>query len=55
MNFSIYARNVFNKVNLAPPIGVLSSPFFDQSIAMAGGGAGGAANRTIQLQLTLSF
>ena len=31
------ARNLFNRANLAPPIGTLSSPLFGQSNAIASG------------------
>lgn len=57
LTFSIFARNLFNRVNLATPSGNLSSPFFGQSTAIAGGfgenPAGG--NRQIELQLRFSF
>ncbi len=53
------ARNLLNHVNYAPPIGVLSSPFFGESTAIAGGfgpgGGGAAGNRRIELQLRFSF
>jgi len=64
---SINARNIFNNVNYATPIGVLTSPLFGQSNALAtggpggggggpGGGAGGnAANRAVYLQGTFAF
>jgi hypothetical protein len=58
---SINARNVLNHVNLAPPNGVLTSPFFGESTNLAGGGGpfgGGssaAGNRRIEIQLRLSF
>lgn len=63
LNASINARNVFNIVNLAPPSGNLTSPFFGQSTSLSGGGGGGpfggggnaAGNRRIELQLRLSF
>ena len=51
-------RNLFNRVNSAPPIGVLTSPNFGQSIALAGGpfsNANAAYNRRIELQLTFAF
>lgn len=31
------ARNVFNNVNLAQPVGVLQSPLFGKSYALVGG------------------
>ena len=57
LTFSVNARNVLNRVNAATPIGVLSSPNFGQSIALAGGGpfSSAAANRKIELQATFSF
>ncbi len=56
LTFSVNARNVFNKVNAAPPVGVLTSPNFGQSIALAGGPfSSQAANRKIELQATFSF
>src|SRR5208282_47214 len=56
LTFSVNARNVLNKVNAAPPIGVLSSPNFGQSIALAGGPfSSAAANRKIELQAMFSF
>jgi uncharacterized membrane protein YgcG len=56
LTFSVNARNVLNKVNAAPPVGVLSSPNFGQSIALAGGPfSSAAANRKIELQASFSF
>ncbi len=56
LTFSVNARNVLNKVNAATPIGVLSSPNFGQSIALAGGPfSSAAANRKIELQAMFSF
>jgi hypothetical protein len=56
LTFSVNARNVLNKVNAATPIGVLSSPNFGQSIALAGGPfSSAAANRKIELQTLFSF
>jgi hypothetical protein len=56
LTFSINARNVLNKVNAATPIGVLTSPNFGQSIALAGGAfSSQAANRKIELQASFSF
>jgi len=69
LTFSVNARNVFNNVNLANPVSVLSivsppgqqplaiSPSFDTSLSTAGGGFGGssAANRTLYLQASFSF
>jgi len=56
LNFSANARNVFNNVNLASPVGVLTSPLFGKSNALAGGFFSSAAsNRSIDLQVSFSF
>jgi hypothetical protein len=57
LEFSVNARNVFNIVNPGQPIGILSSPLFDQSNSLAGGGFGGGQgfNRRIDLQVRFSF
>jgi len=56
LTFSVSARNVLNRVNLSPPIGDLSSPFFGQSIALAGGPySSSGASRRIDLQVSFSF
>jgi hypothetical protein len=56
LTFSVAARNVFNNVNLATPIGNLSSPLFGQSNGLAGGPySSSTANRRIDLQVTFSF
>ena len=56
MTVSASARNLLNRVNLANPVGNLSSGYFGQSLALAGGPFGsGAANRRIDMQLQLSF
>jgi hypothetical protein len=55
LTLSAYARNLFNNVNSAAPIGTLSSPLFGQSNALAGFGGNGPANRRIDLQLQFSF
>jgi hypothetical protein len=59
---TITARNAFNHVNYASPIGVLGSPFFGESTALnLGGGAGfggnngAAGNRKVELQLRFQF
>jgi Carboxypeptidase regulatory-like domain len=50
------ARNVFNKVNLGNPGGVLGSPFFDKYNSLQGGPfSTGVAVRRIDLQATFSF
>jgi hypothetical protein len=58
ITFSVNARNLLNRVNLATPIGNLTSPLFGESNALAGGGplsSGPAANRKIELQAVFSF
>ena len=56
LNFAAMARNVFNNVNLAQPVGVLESPIFGKSNALAGGFfSSPAANRTIDLQVSFNF
>jgi Carboxypeptidase regulatory-like domain len=56
LTFSVSARNVLNRVNLGTPIGDLSSPFFAQSIGLAGGPfSSQGASRRIDLQVLFSF
>jgi len=56
VTFSANARNLFNNVNPAPPIGNLSSALFGQSTALAGGVFNTqSANRRIDLQVMFSF
>jgi hypothetical protein len=56
LTFSVSARNVFNRVNLAPPTGNLDSPLFGESNALAGGPYSfGSATRRIDLQALFSF
>jgi len=56
LTFTVAARNLFNNVNLATPIGNLNSPYFGQSINLANQfGAGNAYNRRIDLQVMFSF
>lgn len=56
LNFAAMARNVFNSVNLAQPIGVLSSQDFGKSTALAGGFfSSQASNRSIDLQVSFNF
>ena len=53
---SASARNIFNKVNLGNPGGVLGSPFFDRFNSLQGGPfSTGVAVRRIDLQVTFSF
>jgi len=56
LTFAAMARNVFNDVNLAQPVGVLQSPLFGKSNALAGGFfSSPASNRSIDLQLVFNF
>jgi hypothetical protein len=56
LTFSVSARNVFNNVNLATPIGNLSSPLFGQANGLAGGPySSSTANRRIDLQVSFNF
>jgi hypothetical protein len=62
LNVSINFQNLFNHVNLGPPVGNLSSPSFGESVALGGafGGFGapgstGAGNRRIYAQVRLNF
>jgi hypothetical protein len=57
LTFSVNARNVFNNVNLATPIGNLSSPLFGQANGLAGGpySSSSTANRRIDLQVSFNF
>lgn len=57
LTFSVIARNVLNRVNLATPIGNLTSLLFGESNGLAGNGpfSSGAANRKIELQAIFSF
>jgi hypothetical protein len=58
LTLSISARNIINHVNDAPPVGVMGSPFFLQSTAIAGGFAAEQTptnNRRIDIQLRFQF
>ncbi len=56
LTFAAMTRNVFNTVNLAQPTGVLESPSFGKSTALAGGFfSSPAANRSIDLQMSFNF
>ena len=56
LTFSVQARNLFNNVNPATPIGNLGSPIFGESNALAGGPFGSSSyNRRIDLQVGFSF
>lgn len=56
LTFGVSARNIFNKVNLANPVGDLSSPLFGQANALAGRPySDSTSNRRLDLQLTFTF
>lgn len=69
MQFSLNFQNVLNHVNLSPPNGNLSSPFFGQSLSLNGGfggfggpggggapgGGSGAGNRRVTAQVRFNF
>jgi hypothetical protein len=56
LNFAAMARNVLNNVSLAQPVGVLDSPLFGKSTAVAGGFFSSAAsNRSVDLQVSFTF
>jgi len=57
LEFTFDAHNIFNNVNLASPIGNLSSPLFGLSNALGGGfrGGGSTANRRIELEMRFRF
>ncbi|MBA2526117.1 MAG: TonB-dependent receptor [Pyrinomonadaceae bacterium] len=67
IQFSLNFQNLFNKVNLSTPVGNLSSPFFGESLGLAGGfggfgpgggggaGGSGAGNRRVTAQVRFNF
>jgi hypothetical protein len=56
LTFSVMARNLLNSLNPGAPVGNLSSPFFGQSISIAGGPfSSSSANRRVDLQVMFSF
>jgi len=56
LNFTAMAHNMLNNVNLAQPVGVLESPLFGKSNALAGGFFSSvASNRSIDLQVSFNF
>ncbi len=56
LSFAVMARNVFNNVNLAQPVGVVTASSFNTSTALAGGFfSSQSANRSIDLQMNFSF
>jgi hypothetical protein len=56
LTLGVSARNIFNNVNEAIPVGVISSPIFGQANSLAGGPFGSqASNRRIDMQVTFGF
>jgi hypothetical protein len=56
LTFTAQGRNIFNNVNLSPPVGVLLSPLFGKSNSLAGGFfSTPSANRSIDLQTMFTF
>ncbi len=57
LGFGVNSNNVLNHVNLAPPIGILTSPLFGKSNALANVFSNGnaSANRTINLDVFFHF
>jgi hypothetical protein len=64
LNVSLNFQNLLNRVNLATPVGNLSSPSFGESLGLAptfgglggtAGGSNGAGNRRIYAQVRLNF
>ena len=56
LTFSVSARYLLNNVNYAPPIGLLTSPLFGTSNALAPAPfSSGSAVRRIDLQMLFSF
>ena len=56
LSFNVMVHNLFNTLNTAPPVANLNSPYFGQTIALAGGPFGGGAyNRRMDLQVMFSF
>jgi hypothetical protein len=56
MTLDVQAQNLFNIINVAPPTGVLGSPNFGKSNALAGRMfSSGSASRRVYAQLRFSF
>jgi hypothetical protein len=53
--FGIASNNIFNHVNLGPPIGVLGSPIFGTSTSETTVFGTGSANRTINFETFFRF
>ncbi|MDT4896268.1 MAG: hypothetical protein QOH25_1345 [Acidobacteriota bacterium] len=59
VTFSVNIQNLFNRTNLATPVGNLSSPLFGESLRTLGGFGGGgnpaAGNRRVQASVRFNF
>jgi hypothetical protein len=55
LTLGVGAINAFNIVNLAAPVGQLSSPLFGKSNSLAAGFGPAGGNRTIDFQVAFSF
>ena len=59
LTFSVNIQNLFNRTNLATPVGNLSSPLFGESLRTLGGFGGGgnpaAGNRRVQASIRFNF
>lgn len=55
MTLAVEAENVINRVNLAPPVGILGSPLFGRSTGLNGENGNPNANRVINLVLSTRF
>ena len=62
LNVGLNIQNIFNTVNLSPPVGNLASSRFGQSTSttggfggFGGGGGGGTSNRRIDLQVRFNW
>ncbi|MGC2617668.1 MAG: hypothetical protein WA414_01440, partial [Acidobacteriaceae bacterium] len=55
LGLGVASGNALNRVNLAPPVGVLDSPLFGKSTALASTFGSGSANRTVSANLFFRF
>jgi hypothetical protein len=56
LTFSVSAQNIFNNVNVATPVGIVSSPIFGEANQLAGRPfSTTTANRRLDLQVLFSF
>ena len=56
LTFAVIGRNIFNNVNVLPPVGNLGSPLFGESNGLAGRPfSDPTSNRRLDLQLTFTF